>query len=192
MQETQVRSLCWEYPLEKHTTPVFLPGEFHGQRSLATSQSMGLLRVRFDRRNNTFTLLENKIIWIYRIMKDTCRNLVFYFKVFFFTILENGMRFFFIWSPQPSGPWKWTWSYSNQIFTINKKALWFLQGTEGQEIPIRWPPAWFQIWPFYQEAILSNLWRRFWKLKGVRYGKTIPKIVKERFHYFVAFFFPFR
>lgn len=101
------------------------------------------------------------------------------------------MRFFFIWSPQPWGPWKWTWSYSNQIFTINKKALWFLQGTEGQEIPIRWPLAWFQIQPFYQEAILSNLWRRFWKLKGVRYWKTIPKIVKERFHYFVTFFFFF-
>ena len=95
MQETQVRSLCWEYPLEKHTTPVFLPGEFHGQRSLATSQSMGLLRVRFDRRNNTFTLLENKIIWIYRIMKDTCRNLVFYFKVFFFYYFRERYEIFF-------------------------------------------------------------------------------------------------
>ena len=37
MQETQVRSLGWEDPLEKETapTPVFLPGESHGQRSLA-------------------------------------------------------------------------------------------------------------------------------------------------------------
>ena len=37
MQETQVQSLSWEDPLEKGmaTTPVFLPGEFHGQRSLA-------------------------------------------------------------------------------------------------------------------------------------------------------------
>ena len=37
MQETQVQPLGWEDPLEKGMlpTPVFLPGEFHGQRSLA-------------------------------------------------------------------------------------------------------------------------------------------------------------
>ena len=36
MQETRVRSLDWEDPLEKGmATPVFLPGESHGQRSLA-------------------------------------------------------------------------------------------------------------------------------------------------------------
>ena len=36
MLETWVRSLGWEDPLEKEmaTIPVFLPGEFHGQRSL--------------------------------------------------------------------------------------------------------------------------------------------------------------
>ena len=36
MQETQLPSLGWEDPQEKGmaTTPVFLPGEFHGQRSL--------------------------------------------------------------------------------------------------------------------------------------------------------------
>ena len=36
MQETWVRSLGWEDPLEKEMapTPVFLPGESHGQRSL--------------------------------------------------------------------------------------------------------------------------------------------------------------
>ena len=35
--ETQVRSLGLEDPLEKEwqPTPVFLPGKFHGQRSLA-------------------------------------------------------------------------------------------------------------------------------------------------------------
>ena len=34
MQETWVRSLCWEDPLEEgwQPTPVFLPGESHGQR----------------------------------------------------------------------------------------------------------------------------------------------------------------
>ena len=36
MQETRVRSLGWEGPLEKETapTPVPLPGEPHGRRSL--------------------------------------------------------------------------------------------------------------------------------------------------------------
>ena len=36
MQETQVRFRYWEDPLAKKmaTTPVFLPGEFHGQRNL--------------------------------------------------------------------------------------------------------------------------------------------------------------
>ena len=36
MQEMQIRSLGWEDPLEKEwqPTPVFLPGKFHGQRSL--------------------------------------------------------------------------------------------------------------------------------------------------------------
>ena len=36
MQEIQVQSLSWEDPLEKgiQQTPVFLPGEFDGQRSL--------------------------------------------------------------------------------------------------------------------------------------------------------------
>ena len=36
VQETWVRSLGWEDPLEYWLpTPVFFPGEFHGQRSLA-------------------------------------------------------------------------------------------------------------------------------------------------------------
>ena len=37
MQEMQVQSLDWEDPLQREwqSTPVFLPGEFHGQRSLA-------------------------------------------------------------------------------------------------------------------------------------------------------------
>ena len=45
MQDTQVQSLGSEEPLEKEmaTTPVFLPGQFHGQRSL-----VGLQRVRHD------------------------------------------------------------------------------------------------------------------------------------------------
>ena len=43
MQETQVRSLGQEDPLEKEwqPTPVFLSGEFHEQRSLAGYSSQG-------------------------------------------------------------------------------------------------------------------------------------------------------
>ena len=69
MQETQVLSLSQEDPLEEEmaTSPVFLPGESHGQRSLVGSspsptgiglggesselyraQSMGLQRVRHN------------------------------------------------------------------------------------------------------------------------------------------------
>ena len=50
-QDTWVRSLDQKDPLEKGMvpTPVFLPGEFHGQRNLAGGlQSMGLQRVRHD------------------------------------------------------------------------------------------------------------------------------------------------
>ena len=42
MQETQVQSLGWEVPWKGMApTPVFLPGKFHGQRSLAASYSPG-------------------------------------------------------------------------------------------------------------------------------------------------------
>ena len=39
MQETQFQSLGWEDSLEEvwQLTPAFLPGEFHGQRSLTGS-----------------------------------------------------------------------------------------------------------------------------------------------------------
>ena len=51
MHETWVRSLGWEDPVEKGmaTTPLFLTGESHGQRSLAGYiQSMGSQRVGHD------------------------------------------------------------------------------------------------------------------------------------------------
>jgi len=43
LQDTHVRSLDWEYPLEKGMftyTPIFLPGEFHGQRRLSDYRFM--------------------------------------------------------------------------------------------------------------------------------------------------------
>ena len=51
MQEMRVRSLGREDPLEEgmQPTPVFLPGESHGQRSLAGYSPWGWLqRVRHD------------------------------------------------------------------------------------------------------------------------------------------------
>ena len=48
MQEIWVQSLCWEIPWRREwqPTPVFLPGEFHGHRSLVGYiQSMGSQRV---------------------------------------------------------------------------------------------------------------------------------------------------
>ena len=50
MQETQevwVQSLGWEDPLEEQMqpTPLFLPGESHGQRSLGGYSPWGLQRV---------------------------------------------------------------------------------------------------------------------------------------------------
>ena len=43
MQETRVQSLGREDPLkkERQSTPVFLPGESHGQRSLASYSPWG-------------------------------------------------------------------------------------------------------------------------------------------------------
>ena len=49
LQETQVRSLSWEDPLRRawRSTPVFLSGESHGQRSLVGHSPQGR-RVRHD------------------------------------------------------------------------------------------------------------------------------------------------
>ena len=42
-KETQIQSLCWKDPLRREwiPTPVFLPGEFHGQRSLVSYSPWG-------------------------------------------------------------------------------------------------------------------------------------------------------
>ena len=57
VQETWVRSLGQKDPLEKGMvrTPVFLPGEFHGQRSLVGYSPWCLQRVGHDCITNTFT-----------------------------------------------------------------------------------------------------------------------------------------
>ena len=49
VRDTRLRSLGQEDPLEKEmaTTSVFMPGEFHGQRSLV-GYTMGLQRLGHD------------------------------------------------------------------------------------------------------------------------------------------------
>ena len=56
MRETRVQSLGWEDPLEKEMvpTPVFLPGESHGWRSL-TGYSHGVAKSQIQLCNFTFT-----------------------------------------------------------------------------------------------------------------------------------------
>ena len=56
-QETQVQSLGRDDPLEKGTqpTPVLLPGESHGQRSLAGYSPQGSQKLRHNWATNTFT-----------------------------------------------------------------------------------------------------------------------------------------
>ena len=62
VQESRVRSLAWEnFPWRRkwQPTPVFLPGEFHGQREPGGLQSMGSQRVRHNWVTNTFTCRKN-------------------------------------------------------------------------------------------------------------------------------------
>ena len=48
MWETQVQSLGWNIPWRRkwQPTPVFLPGEFHGGRSLVGNRQQGILQAR--------------------------------------------------------------------------------------------------------------------------------------------------
>ena len=59
VRETQVQSLSWEVPWRREwlPTPVFLPGQFHGQRSLAGYTFYGIPK----RQNRTERLTHNTI-----------------------------------------------------------------------------------------------------------------------------------
>ena len=72
MQETWVWSLSRKDPLKREwqPTPVFLPGEFHGQRGLGGIQSMGSQRVRHDWAINTISWIHNiYYTWLYKDIK---------------------------------------------------------------------------------------------------------------------------
>ena len=57
MQETWVRSLGWENPLEEgmQPTPIFLPGESHGQRSLVDYSPWGYEESDTTEHTHTYT-----------------------------------------------------------------------------------------------------------------------------------------
>ena len=64
-QETRVQSLGQEDPLEKRkvSTPVFLPGEFHGQRSLVGYSPWGLKEVDMTEQLTPTRLLGSRESW---------------------------------------------------------------------------------------------------------------------------------
>ena len=59
-----VRKIPWRR--EWLPTPVFLPGKFHGQRSLAGLQSMGSQRIEYDWMTNAFTNSFTAVNWPFR------------------------------------------------------------------------------------------------------------------------------
>ena len=80
VRETQVRSLGWEDPRRREwqSTPVFLPREFHGQRSLA-GYSPWDRRVRHDWGANTClsfhgTQLASAFLTFLRVRKSPCSS----------------------------------------------------------------------------------------------------------------------
>ena len=74
MQEIWVQPLGWEDPLEKEwlPTPVFLPGEFHGQRNLAGYSPWGCKESDTTEQLTYFTLsvTKKKYVLILKTMKS--------------------------------------------------------------------------------------------------------------------------
>ena len=83
MQETQIRTLGQEDPLEKEmATPVFLPGEAHEQRSLGgynpwshkESDMTKQLTFHFH------SMYQNYVCYVYMYDKDTHINICIFLK----------------------------------------------------------------------------------------------------------------
>ena len=75
MQETQVWSLGWKDPLEEDSTPVFLPGQSHGQRSLASYSPWCHKEADTTEATNTpETLLESQKRWIRKKLLEETKN----------------------------------------------------------------------------------------------------------------------
>ena len=73
MQETWVRSLGWEDPLEKEMepTPVLLPGEFHGRRSLVGYSPRGRKESDTTERLHFHLFLSDK-----GLISNICKELI--------------------------------------------------------------------------------------------------------------------
>ena len=86
MQETQFRSLGWKDPLEKEQllTPVFLPGEFHGQKNLAGYSPWGhkesgmTEQLTLSSSSHTVLYFPNLNTWTCFFHSQKNRNLIFF------------------------------------------------------------------------------------------------------------------
>ena len=65
IQETWVWSLGWEDPLEEQSTPVFLPGESHGQKSLVGYSPWGC------KQSDTIERLSTAQGWFEHLFENT-------------------------------------------------------------------------------------------------------------------------
>ena len=92
MQETQVQSLGWKilWRREWQTTPVLLPGEFHGQRSLVGYSPWGSQRVEHNWATNTHN--NHRLVMSLLNSNPLCFSLLIYStyqKLFFIRILGD-------------------------------------------------------------------------------------------------------
>ena len=98
-QETQVWSLGQEVHLRRawQPNPIFLAGEFHGQRSLSRLQSNGSQRVGHDWETNTFTFLVYLIRSWWHLHQLFCSIffLTFFSSFFFSSFLSSFFPLYF-------------------------------------------------------------------------------------------------
>ena len=87
MQESWVRSLGWEDPLEEgwQRTPVCLSGEFYGQRSLVGYSPWGCKELDVNLQLNT-QVLNNKLNWTFLFLNE----------VFGFLLKQNHGTFLYL------------------------------------------------------------------------------------------------
>ena len=108
LQETWVRFLVWvrKIPWRKEwqPTPVFLPGEFYGQRSLVGYSSRGHKKVRHDWATNilTFTDTTPPTLHLYSVTLGVCLSCVLSCSVVSVSLQPHGLqpaRLLCLWDP---------------------------------------------------------------------------------------------